>query len=87
MAQRLDVRPIAEEVANLILAGADDVRLRWTKDRQAVLVVTANVLPPGYQQTTKGRRRRLHQAMAERLEPHGWRLDGNYWRRGGGPSG
>ena len=81
MARRLDVKPLAEKVAALILGDADDVRLRWTKDRRAVMVVTANVLPPAFQQTTKGRRRRLQQAMAERLAPHGWRLDGNYWRR------
>jgi hypothetical protein len=81
MARRLDVRPLAVEVAALILAEADDARLRWTKDRRAVMVVTANLLPPAYQQTTTGRRKRLQQAIAEQLEPSGWRLDGNYWRK------
>jgi hypothetical protein len=75
------VGPLAVELAALILAEADDARLRWTKDRRAVMVVTANALPPAYQQTTAGRRRRLHQAMTEQLEPYGWRLDGNYWRK------
>jgi hypothetical protein len=72
MAPRLNVEPIAREVAELIAEGADDPRLRWSADRSSVHVVASECLPPAYEQTMAGRRKRLWAALAAELQSKGW---------------
>jgi len=72
MAPRLDVRPIAEEVARHIVAGDEVAGLKWNKDRSTVRVVASHWLPPAVQQTMTGRRRRLLEAMGQALTDSGW---------------
>lgn len=71
---RLDVRPLAEEVASLILLRQEDDRLKWYDDGR-VRVVVGKVLPDGsaVTQTLAGRRKRFHEALGEPLAVEGWR--------------
>jgi hypothetical protein len=69
MAARLDVRPLAEEVAALILAGANDDRLKWSADRATVKVQIGRIIPAdsAARQTVTGRRRRFRAALDDEL--------------------
>jgi hypothetical protein len=69
----LDVRPMAEEVAALILEHVEDARVKWL-DRETVRVNSGVILPKGsaVKMTLANRRKRFRLALAERLAPHGW---------------
>ena len=73
MARRVDVGPIAEEIAGLIVGGVIDDRLRWLGDGRVRLEV-GRIFPErsGYKQTVQGRRKRLREALIEALGPKGW---------------
>jgi hypothetical protein len=73
MARRVDVSPIADEIADKILAGEADDRVISLADG-SVRVQMGEIFPKGsgFQQTVQGRRRRLTEALIERLEPRGW---------------
>ena len=73
MARRVDVGPIADEVAGRIVVGKSDDRLSWLGDGR-VRVVMARIFPErsGYKRTVQGRRRRLREALIERLGLRGW---------------
>lgn len=73
MSPRLDVAPIAVELAQLIISEAQDDRLRWSGDSRVTLLM-GRVLPGVAvpQQTLVGRRRRLRKALTERLSALGW---------------
>jgi hypothetical protein len=79
MAPRLDVRPVAAEVAALILAGVEDDRLKWSADLSVATVQIGKVIPAesAARQTVTGRRRRFHAALDRELEGH--RI-GTSWR-------
>jgi hypothetical protein len=72
MAPRLDVRPLAAEVARLIVDGVDDDRLKWSIDRSVATVRIGNVIPEdsAARQTVTGRRRRFRTALDEALPGH-----------------
>lgn len=66
----LDVGPLADEIANLVLDHAEDDRLRWYPDgRVKVLLGNIADLVPGsaFKQTLAGRRGRFREALRERL--------------------
>jgi hypothetical protein len=73
MATRVEVQPIADEIAGKILAGETDHRLRWLPDER-VRVEMGTIFPrgSGFQQTVEGRRRRLREKLIESLSPRGW---------------
>ena len=73
MAKRIDVSAIADEIAGRILGGVIDDRLRWLGDGR-VRVEMARIFPPssGYKRTVQRRRRRLREALIERLDEEGW---------------
>jgi hypothetical protein len=73
MATRVDVKPIAEEIAGKIGGGERDDRLRWLPDGR-VRVQMGEIFPKGsgFKRTIEGRRRRLREALIERLKPNGW---------------
>jgi hypothetical protein len=73
MQARLDVRPLAEEVATLVVAGQEDERLKWYEDGR-VQVVVGKILPgrSGPKQTVAGRRKRYRAALKVRLAEQGW---------------
>jgi hypothetical protein len=73
MARRVDVNPIADEIARKIGSGKRDDRLRWLPDgRVRVQMGKIFAKGSGFRQTVQGRRRRLREALIERLEPDGW---------------
>jgi len=76
MTPGLNVKPLAEEVADLIERRQEDERLKWYSDDR-VRVVLAKILPAGsaVQQTLAGRRKRFWKALDERL--------GGRWERSG----
>jgi hypothetical protein len=73
MATTVHVAPIAGEIADLIVGGVLDERLRWLGDGR-VRVEVGRILPEwsGYKQTVQGRRKRLSGALIEALAPKGW---------------
>ena len=79
MATRLDVRPLATEVAALILAGANDDRLKWSADRATVKVQIGRIIPAdsAARQTVTGRRRRFRSALDDELAG---RWAGSSWK-------
>ena len=79
MAPRLDVRPLATEVAALILAGAEDDRLKWSADRSVATVRIGKVIPAesAARQTVTGRHRRFRAALDHELADH---RVGSSWR-------
>jgi hypothetical protein len=73
MQSRLDVRPIAEELARVIRSRQEDERLKWARDG-SVRVLMSKILPTGsaVAQTLQGRRRRLDSALGDLLRGAGW---------------
>jgi hypothetical protein len=70
---RLDVRPLAEEVAQLIINRQHDERLKWNDDG-SVRVHAGKIIPAAgvAKQTLTGRRKRLRKATKELLATAGW---------------
>jgi hypothetical protein len=73
MKGRLDVRPLADEIAQLIVSRKKDERLRWADDG-SVRVLIGKVLPEGsaVKETLAGRRKRFRAALRERLVMVKW---------------
>ncbi len=79
MEPRLNVRPLAEEVARLILAGdRQDSRVTWRPDGR-LRVNIGRILPEGsaVRETLAGRRRRFRAALDEMLTEAGWHTLGS----------
>jgi hypothetical protein len=71
-APRLDVKPIAEDIARHILAGTDHPGLKWSVDRRSVRLIIGKIIPDdGFKQTIAGRRKRFLAALRGCLP--GWR--------------
>lgn len=81
-AAALDVKPIADDLAILIISGSRDECLQWSASGR-VRVRTGRILGSDSvaKQTLEGRRKRLLKAMEERLVPHGWQRRGSWWQR------
>ena len=75
MQQRLDMQPIAEEIAAAILEGRLDDRLKWDGEDHVRLLI-GEVLPTGsaVKETLAGRRKRLREAVAALLGAAGWKM-------------
>jgi hypothetical protein len=73
MARRVDVGPIADEIARKIASGEADDQLSWLGDGR-VRVEVGKIFPAqsGYKQTVQCRRMRLREALIERLSTKGW---------------
>lgn len=78
----LKVRPLAEEIARMVLSGTEDSRLQWQDDRN-VRILTGQFLGDAGtpKQTIGGWRKRFHQALSELLQPQGWQRSGGWYRR------
>lgn len=84
MANRISIKPLAEEIANVILSGVEDDRV--TEKDGAFAIKTSMLFPTGsgYKRTVEGRRNRLCDSIAEILADHGWKkVGGNKFRRHG----
>jgi hypothetical protein len=71
MSPRLNLEPIAQELAECIVAEAIDPRLRWLRNG-SVQINMQTVIPFTNRQTTAGRRKRLSKRLVEILAPQGW---------------
>lgn len=73
MARRLDVKPLAQEVAQLIFNREEDERLKWYGDG-TVRIKIGEILPDwsAVSQTLIARRRRFRDALTEVLSDSGW---------------
>ena len=76
-APRLDVRPIAREIAEIAAAHQEDERLRRNANKIIVLVGKVKELAPGsaVKQTLAARRSRFTTALAEEMRAHGFIRD------------
>ena len=73
MQPRLDVKPIAKEIAQLIIKHRQDERLKWNKDG-TVRIEIRKILPENStaKQTLAGRRKRFREAVDNLLNNTGW---------------
>ena len=73
MAPRVSVKELAEEIAERILSGEDDERIKRLEDG-SVKVLVSEIFPTGsgFRWTVSGRRKRLVQYVAERLSQERW---------------
>ena len=71
---RLDVTPIAKEIAQLIIDRQEDERLKWNKDA-SVRVQIGMIWPDdsAASQMVTARRKRLQKALDKLLCAKGWR--------------
>ena len=75
MEPRLDVNPLAESLAQAIVDGKPDDRIRRMKDG-SVRIKMGLIIPSTNKQTTAGRRKQLRCALVELLRPQGWARSG-----------
>ncbi len=77
MQPRLDIRPVAEEIVQLIIDHQEDERLKWNNDG-SVRVQIGKILPKGsaIKPTLHGRRSRFRQTVDELLRNAGWQKAG-----------
>jgi hypothetical protein len=77
----LKIKPLAEELAALIVRGLVDRRLKWLSP-QRVTIRIGEVIPTTNAWTTSDRRRRFSVAIDEALSPHAWkRVSGHTFER------
>lgn len=80
MARRVNVKPIAQEIARLILLGIEDPRVKWGRNGNGkVRVCIGEILPDDgvvVKQTLAGRRKRLRTEVARVLTTLGWTQTG-----------
>jgi hypothetical protein len=75
MNKRLDVKPIAQEVAKLILDNRHDDRLKWSSnDKVTVLIGKIILADSAPSQTVAGRRKRYRKVVDELLTTSGWKI-------------
>jgi hypothetical protein len=72
MDKRLDVKPIAESLADAIITGKEDTRIAINKDGSIRLKI-GEIIPATNQQTTSARRTRLRTQLSTILASHGWK--------------
>jgi hypothetical protein len=72
MDKRLDVKPIAESLADAIIHGKADARLTIAKDG-AVRLKIGDIIPETNKETTAARRSRLRKHLCAILAPHSWK--------------
>ena len=73
MKNSLNISPIAEEIAQLIIDFNEDVRLKWNKDG-SVQILIGNILPEvdTSKQTIGARRKRFRTNVEELLSNAHW---------------
>ena len=71
-APSLDVRPLADEIADLIIRRANDKRLKWREDGSVAVQIGQMIPDGGPLQTVAGRRKRFREALEAVLLEVGW---------------
>ena len=79
---------IAAELAEHILKGENDSRLKWyDEEKTRVKILTPSIIPDyhaGSSATISGRRSRLFKAMRKIMSVDGWNRNKNIWEKSGG---
>jgi hypothetical protein len=72
-AEGVRIEPVARELADSIIAGRADQRLKWQGD-ETVRILMTKIFPSGsgYMQTVTGRRKRLRETLGTLLVAGGW---------------
>ena len=74
MQSRLNVKPIAEDIANLIASHQNDERLKWySVDRVQILIGMILTNKSACKQTLTNRRKRLRENVRKLLNNLGWK--------------
>jgi hypothetical protein len=81
-----DAKPLADELAGIILRGGKDDRLEWSATG-SVRLLTGEIIPAGIKRTIEGRKKRLIDEVDKRLAPKGWTRRGARWHKDAGQSG
>ena len=69
---KLDVRPIAKEIAQIVVDRKVDARVAW-KNAETVQIHIGKIIPDeGPKQTVASRRRRFWAALEGHVRPNGW---------------
>jgi len=73
MQPRLDIKPLAREIADLIMNIEAHERLKWI-DETNVRVLISNIIPSGIldKQTLSNRRKRFREELSKILSEQGW---------------
>lgn len=78
---KVDVKPLAEEIAQLIRENRDNPSLSWSSDRSQVRVNTGKVREletnSAVKRTLEGRRKRFRNTLQQILESMGWEYVGS----------
>ena len=79
MAPRLSVKELAEEIAERILSGEDDERIKRLDDGSVKLLVS-KIVPIGsaFQRTVSGRTKAARQVRGREVSQVGWVETGSY---------
>jgi hypothetical protein len=67
----LRIRPLVDEIAQSILDGKDDKRLKWSDGRAQVRVLVREFISGRFEQTRRGRRKKFRLGLNAALEPRG----------------
>jgi hypothetical protein len=78
MDKRIDVKSIAESLAEAIIAGRADPRLRIVREG-CIRLNIGLIIPETIKATKSARRKRLRQHLNGLLGPYGWREDPVHW--------
>jgi len=68
----LRIRPLVHEIAQLILDGKEDKRLKWFGGKAQVRVLVREFISGRFEQTREGRGKRFRLWLNATLEPQGW---------------
>ena len=73
MSPRMDVVPLAGEIADAMVAGGPDDRLHWHDDRSVGIRIGRIIPDDGSKQTVASRRKRFRKALEALVATKGWR--------------
>lgn len=69
---RLDVSSLAREIADLIMQGSEDPRVKHLPDGRTRILMKHIIPTEGPKETQEGRRKRFNKSLLEYLEEAGW---------------
>ncbi|PPD57354.1 hypothetical protein JP09_009955 [Dehalogenimonas etheniformans] len=75
-----DMNPLANELISILLRGNDDLRLKRSRDG-GVQFRNCMIFPSAVQATTDQRKKKLHEALNQRLKAIGWFERGTWWNK------
>lgn len=69
----LKTKPLAQQIAALIVEREESKLLRWSDDGNCVRLIIGDIIPDAWaKETTAGRRKRFRRDLTALLKQHGW---------------